>query len=273
MEKLQSCITWTKKSSKGWRVFTEVCHKYSERVKAFTTPVKTRFTSTWRMLQGLLNMKKIITYIYGEHPETPHLRLRCPTPVDWSVAATICKELHYPCKVVVQAQSNGHWILSDVIYRVAQLYLHMKNALRNVDEEGSSGDEDLGDCGPSSLSEDIAKVKEIMREHIMSQLSPAVQPLTTFLPIRAHEVMAIQLDPRYCKGGIFVEMNDIAEAKVLMKRYTTEILVPTLISVKDMIARKTAAQNSASPDLAAATSVEEAVDALSDSEDEGNTAP
>ena len=45
LEKLQSCITWTKKASKGWRVYSELCAQFNEAVVAFITPVKTKFTS------------------------------------------------------------------------------------------------------------------------------------------------------------------------------------------------------------------------------------
>ena len=45
LEKLQSCITYVKKSSKGWMLFQQACKFVGEQIKKFTTPVKTRFTS------------------------------------------------------------------------------------------------------------------------------------------------------------------------------------------------------------------------------------
>lgn len=45
LSKLQSCITWTKKSSNGWMTFVSACNELYQKAVAFVTPVKTRFTS------------------------------------------------------------------------------------------------------------------------------------------------------------------------------------------------------------------------------------
>ena len=45
LSNLQSCITWTKKSSKGWTTWKNACAHFQRKVLAFITPVKTRFTS------------------------------------------------------------------------------------------------------------------------------------------------------------------------------------------------------------------------------------
>ena len=89
------------------------------------------------MLQGLLAKQEVITYMYGESPETTHLRARCPAHVDWDVSQTIVNELEYPCKVIVKAQDKGHWFLSDALNRAAKLYIHVSKGLEKLSEEVS----------------------------------------------------------------------------------------------------------------------------------------
>eukprot|EP00873_Tetraselmis_striata_P009495 jgi/Tetstr1/429759/TSEL_001935.t1 len=45
MNKVKYCITWTKKSSKGWHVPVLACREMRLKVVKFITPAKTRFTS------------------------------------------------------------------------------------------------------------------------------------------------------------------------------------------------------------------------------------
>eukprot|EP00873_Tetraselmis_striata_P040536 jgi/Tetstr1/460800/TSEL_000556.t1 len=44
--RLQSCATWTKKSSKGWTLYADVCARFGKAARTFITPMKTRFTNT-----------------------------------------------------------------------------------------------------------------------------------------------------------------------------------------------------------------------------------
>jgi hypothetical protein len=80
---------------------------------------------------------------------------------------------------------------------------------------------------------ELQEMKRMIRQHLRDTITPALEPLIHFMPERAHEVMSIQLDPRFCRGGIFVMLAQSRDdAKGLMKRYTDECLVPALISLK-----------------------------------------
>ena len=50
---------------------------------------------------------------------------------------------------------------------------------------------------------------------------------------KAHEVMAIMLDPRFCRGQTFqaVHGQDEAAAKTLWRRYTCEALIPAAVAL------------------------------------------
>ena len=181
-----------------------------------------------------LGLKGELRVVY-ESPETTHLRARCPAHVDKDVSESIVSELQYPCKLVVKAQDTRYVFMSDALNRAAKLYSHVTKGLQTLSEEVSALEakhQHLANFGKDlcpiyinihstvvdstffplhfasltiayvvhKLSRDLLKVKELMREHIQSQLKPAVEPLLSFAPERAHELMALQLDPRYCKG-------------------------------------------------------------------------
>jgi hypothetical protein len=107
----------------------------------FLTPVKTRFTSTWKMLSGLLGARQVIDYLYGEMRETQHLRERLPSALEWEVSRAVEEILSHPCKMVMKAQSqNAHWLLPDAIFSVLKLHLTLQRKLdtplmRQEDEE------------------------------------------------------------------------------------------------------------------------------------------
>lgn len=86
------------------------------------------------MLDGLLSKEKVVNYLYGEMKETSHLRDRVPAPMEWSVAKCLVRELEYPCKVVVKSQDKGHWLLSDAMHRMACLYQHLQEGLKESED-------------------------------------------------------------------------------------------------------------------------------------------
>jgi len=110
---------------------------------AFITPVKTMFTSTWRMLAGLVEREKVINHLYGGMPETQNLRDRHPQPVEWSQAKAFMKELDYPCKVVVKAQDQGQWYIFDAMHKMVALYKHLLDGLLEL--EATRGLEAMSD--------------------------------------------------------------------------------------------------------------------------------
>ena len=76
------------------------------------------------MLAGMLGARQVIDYLYGEMPETKHLRERLPSALEWEVSKAVEEILSHPCRLVVKAQSqNAHWLLPDAIMAVLKLHL------------------------------------------------------------------------------------------------------------------------------------------------------
>ena len=81
-----------------------------------------------------------------------------------------------------------------------------------------------------SFQQDCKKIQVIIRQHIKNKLAPGVFPILGFNSERAHEVLALMLDPRYCRGQTFQAVHtDPDEVKALWKRYTEECLVPSAV--------------------------------------------
>ena len=66
----------------------------------------------------------------------------------------------------------------------------------------------------------------------MNKTAVGCTPLIDFDDNRAHEVMALMLDPRYCRGQTFQSVHeDNTAAKALWKKYTSEALIPTAVTL------------------------------------------
>eukprot|EP00873_Tetraselmis_striata_P025271 jgi/Tetstr1/445535/TSEL_033309.t1 len=87
LNKLNSCIIWTKKSSKGWHALILAC----------------REMRAWSMLRSLITARVVVDHLYGTMPQTAstNLRERQPAHAEWSVAAAMEDVLSHPCKLGV----------------------------------------------------------------------------------------------------------------------------------------------------------------------------
>ncbi len=64
-------------------------------------------------------------------------------------------------------------------------------------------------------------MQRTIRNHMKSKVLDGVLPVMSFLPTRAHEILALMHDPRYCKGQTFMQVHgDNVAAKGLWKEYT-----------------------------------------------------
>lgn len=80
----------------------------------------------------------------------------------------------------------------------------------------------------------MVELRSLLREHIKDAIFPAVAPLCEYDREKGHEVMTLLLDPRYCKGEIFMRLAiDSAAGKALFKQYTDQILIPVAASLKN----------------------------------------
>eukprot|EP00873_Tetraselmis_striata_P038102 jgi/Tetstr1/458366/TSEL_044805.t1 len=85
-------------------------------------------------------------------------------------------------------------------------------------------------------------MRKDMRKHIAQHIQPMLRPLTESVREKAHEIMAMQLDPRYCKGNLFkLMLGKPEEARELMKEYDDKSLLPELVHLSRHMQTKTAA--------------------------------
>eukprot|EP00873_Tetraselmis_striata_P000553 jgi/Tetstr1/420817/TSEL_011893.t1 len=73
------------------------------------------------------------------------------------------------------------------------------------------GDQSAAEQGAAAMAD------EAMAADSTGAAAPMLRPLTEFVPEKAHEIMAMQLDPRYCKGNLFkLMLGKQEEARELM---------------------------------------------------------
>eukprot|EP00873_Tetraselmis_striata_P005356 jgi/Tetstr1/425620/TSEL_016040.t1 len=89
---------------------------------------------------------------------------------------------------------------------------------------------------------ELDEMRKDMRKHIAQHIQPMLRLLTEFVPEKAHEIMAMQLDPRYCKGNLFkLMLGKHGEPRELMKEYDDKSLLPALVHLSRHMQTKTAA--------------------------------
>eukprot|EP00873_Tetraselmis_striata_P003877 jgi/Tetstr1/424141/TSEL_014749.t1 len=89
---------------------------------------------------------------------------------------------------------------------------------------------------------ELDEMRKDMRKDIAQHIQPMLRPLTEFVPEKAHEIMAMQLDPRYCKGNLFMLMlGTHEEARELLKEYDAKSLLPAPVHLSRHMQTKTAA--------------------------------
>ena len=94
-----------------------------------------------------------------------------------------------------------------------------------------------------SMRADIKNLQDSMCRSILKDTTYLLLPLKQFIPARGHEVMAMLLDPRFCRGNFFLDAAPPAaderdrkrSAKALMRQYNDEVLKPTLAQLSKFI--------------------------------------
>lgn len=93
------------------------------------TPVPTRFGSVVFMLQMLVEYKDAVDICYSRNPDVS-LRERTPTFVEWEVATKNITQLLKPVlKCCQNNQGQKHWLLSDAVMSIVNVYLDLKLAV------------------------------------------------------------------------------------------------------------------------------------------------
>eukprot|EP00951_Prasinocladus_malaysianus_P021495 scaffold177760_cov21-Prasinocladus_malaysianus.AAC.1 len=204
LSKMQSCITWSKKSSVGWRCMEQSAKALQKpKVVKFVTPVKTRFVTRFKMIDSLLAQRAIVDHCY-KNVAPEKYRNRAPTSIEWAAAEQFHQVLEYPSKVVVKSEDKSHWYLCDAANRLVELEDHMLQLLETPDSfviklSGSlAGDEGLHE----SLAELVGRLSKVIAE----SLAKYVDCFRAFSATSPQMPLAVLLDPRQ-RGGPFIIAN------------------------------------------------------------------
>eukprot|EP00873_Tetraselmis_striata_P021664 jgi/Tetstr1/441928/TSEL_030135.t1 len=210
------------------------------------TPVKTRFTNvsalhqrkcTWSVLKNLTHYARDKVVDGGRrHAQTAsnNLRSRKSTYTGWAVTEAIESVISHPCKVVKLAQSNGNlWLLSNAMYSIAKL----ESKFREIREKpvvlpaitlAEADEEDENDAS-LRLNNDRKGHCNIIIDTILEEVEDTMAPFRALDADRQHE-----LGPRFCSAtsSAWPLMAVGRFKRAMMRRFTTEALLPMLIELK-----------------------------------------
>ena len=127
-----------------------------------------------------------------------------------------------------------------------------------------------------SFEKDLNQLVRMIREHVRIKIEPAVMPLQRFIPTRCHEILALLLDPRFCRGNTFRLLTESTEhARALFKDYSEQCLIPMCVRLRRFRLRELTEQkrggqhqqNNLQPTARERHTEDELDDLLSDDED------
>lgn len=104
-KKLQSAITWTKNSGKGYRLCNESCVKAKLPPIKLYSPVKTRFGSVLMMMNQMWKYKDAIHFCYSSRDDMANSN-RDPTNSERAVVRFIIRTMKPVLKACVLNQSG-----------------------------------------------------------------------------------------------------------------------------------------------------------------------
>jgi hypothetical protein len=175
----------------------------------------------------------VLYHLFAKLAETK-FRSRNPTQEEWKVAETIHEVLTYPCKIVVQSQLRGHWLLSCGIRRLVDVYTTYKSMCERMED---MEEETALETDDDPFLADLRALRSAMQGEIVQRLKPFISPLQEFSERQAHMGLAIMLDPRFASCKMFIDVAEgsteaerVKNGQALFVRYRDAVLIPMMIS-------------------------------------------
>jgi hypothetical protein len=125
VKKMKKCVTWTRKSSKGFRVWSKSCDQVNLPPRKLYSPIPTRFGSVIIMITQLLKYKDAIQLCYSRNEK---LADRIPTAFEWQLAEKVIGLCLPIFKICILNQSKSSWIASDALRYNMQVLKHLTEA-------------------------------------------------------------------------------------------------------------------------------------------------
>ncbi len=234
---LQSCITWTKKSSKGAQMLSAAQVHCKLKPRKLLTPVKTRFAYLIHSFRSLLRNREAINYLYGDMPGIPaKIKERKPSWETWAIAEMVVETMR---DVVDASKWNqaamDRWLLSDGVMSLIAVLEGSTSASASTSIElqccklrESHGQED---DSVQQFTADLLVVSRMMKARVATTIKPFLDPLFRFVPLKAHVFLCLLLDPRHANMVTFARLHaEPEQAKLLFKQYQ-DLLVGMLVAV------------------------------------------
>ena len=231
-KKLQSNVTYTKKSGKGMSLWKEAQVKSNIHPTTLLTPVKTRFGSALAGWMQACEKQPALNLLFSELVANKYKK-RCLNEQDWIIIRYTCAVLTPVKKCIGKQQTrySKYWLLSDAVESMCRLYVAFTG------DEWSNGaasllDDHLDHQEDAELIAELEQLGSAIAAAMLQSISPFTSPFHHFEHKRAHLVMALMLDPRFCKLELLKKIATTrASAQALTNDYDTNALIPLVANL------------------------------------------
>jgi hypothetical protein len=187
--KLSKCITWTKKSGKGRRMWEQVQKDKNLNPHVLITPVKTRMGSSLAMLKQMLEKREALDELYHNRIDKK-FRKRALHDTDWLVIESVVDVLDGVSIILKKQQTagNGFWSLGDAVMSILRLYVDMGSEPQTFEKLAAFSEIE-------GMQEQIIKLRKEAHVRVRKTLMEALKPFSEFIESQAHIVLSVMLHP------------------------------------------------------------------------------
>lgn len=219
---LQKAISWTKQSAEGRQEWPKACADNGLPIRTLKAPIKTRFASKVVFFQEALEYKEAITTCYARQ----NLGLQSPEPSlqSWAVARAVSEILLPVLSQIVMNQTRGYWFLSDALAATLSLSIDLRDE-RWISTSKVTTSDGVG----NDFDGDLLAFKMRMREEVLGVLEPFLSFATVFSRRKAHNMLALMLDPRFKGLGLVRDYVGADKVVGIVFDYDMQVVLPLLM--------------------------------------------
>ena len=228
---LQSCITWTKKSSKGASEWAKACTKAQLAVKKIPTPVNTRWASVVNTLSHMLKYRTAVETCFKAQSE--RLQSRLPSPRDWIVVSAVVSIMKPVMEALLYSQTRSFYLLSDMMVKLIELHQCLSATLGGLPDAPA----DSTDDNDATFDDELIKFKRHILVRIVLELNNILEFLRVYDAASGFMFAAIALDPRFKSlGKLTSYVGGSDNLRSIAEEYDAKFIVPLLASCSGMSA-------------------------------------
>jgi hypothetical protein len=165
-----------------------------------------------------------------------------PIGLTWAVARAVTETLNPVVSQCVVNQTHRYWLLSDVVAGALQLIIQME-----AQQLQRSTTEPSLECGEFEYE------LEILYRRMASEVATVLQPFLSFARTfdagKAHNMLALMLDPRFKDLEVILNYVGHDVVKQVVDEYDSKVLVPLLLKATTILSHVAAVEPAATADL------------------------